>query len=69
MDQDVFETKRYISSFGRFGMGCLNEILHRNNEESVSNLKLKATYGLVGNDAISSNRFYYFIVCQSERWR
>lgn len=25
----------------------------------ISNLKFKATYGLVGNDAISSNRFYY----------
>jgi TonB-linked SusC/RagA family outer membrane protein len=28
-------------------------------KKAVSNLKLKATYGLVGNDAISSNRFYY----------
>lgn len=28
-------------------------------KKAVSNLKFKATYGLVGNDAISSNRFYY----------
>ena len=28
-------------------------------KRTISNLKFKATYGLVGNDAISSNRFYY----------
>lgn len=28
-------------------------------KKTISNLKFKATYGLVGNDAISSNRFYY----------
>lgn len=28
-------------------------------KDIISNLKFKATYGLVGNDAISSNRFYY----------
>jgi len=28
-------------------------------KDVISNLKFKATYGLVGNDAISSNRFYY----------
>lgn len=28
-------------------------------KKTVSMLKFKATYGLVGNDAISSNRFYY----------
>ncbi len=28
-------------------------------KKTISNLKFKATYGLVGNDVISSNRFYY----------
>lgn len=28
-------------------------------KKTISNLKFKATYGLVGNDAISSERFYY----------
>ncbi len=34
----------------------------------ISNLKLKATYGLVGNDAISSNRFYYLSSVNLNDW-
>ena len=56
------KSKRY-GFFPSAGIGWIvsNEAFWENIKENVSKLKLKATYGLVGNDAIGSaaDRFFY----------
>jgi TonB-linked SusC/RagA family outer membrane protein len=54
------ESERY-GFFPSIGAGWIvtNESFMKPFEKVLSKLKLKATYGLVGNDAISDTRFFY----------
>jgi TonB-linked SusC/RagA family outer membrane protein len=54
------ENERY-GFFPSLGLGWIvtNEKFMKPFESVLSKLKLKATYGLVGNDAISDTRFFY----------
>jgi TonB-linked SusC/RagA family outer membrane protein len=59
---EKFSKENRFGFFPSAGLGWIlsNEKFFNNDMRNVvSNLKLKATYGLVGNDNISSNRFYY----------
>jgi TonB-linked SusC/RagA family outer membrane protein len=60
---EKFAKQYRFGFFPSFGAGWLvsNEPFWANLKETVSNLKLKFTYGKVGNDAIAgrSGRFYY----------
>jgi TonB-linked SusC/RagA family outer membrane protein len=57
-----FSTENRFGFFPSAGMGWVVTKEHffpESLKKTISLLKLKATYGLVGNDAISGDRFYY----------
>jgi TonB-linked SusC/RagA family outer membrane protein len=56
-----FAEKERFGFFPSIGVGWIvsNEKFIKPLEKVLSKLKLKATYGLVGNDAISNTRFFY----------
>jgi TonB-linked SusC/RagA family outer membrane protein len=60
---EKFTREHRFGFFPSIGAGWLisNEAFWENMKKTISNLKLKVTYGLVGNDAIAgrSGRFYY----------
>lgn len=59
---EKFSAKNRFGLFPSAGLGWIVSNEHFFPEElknKISLLKFKGTYGLVGNDAISSNRFYY----------
>lgn len=59
---EKFSKQNRYGFFPSAGLGWVvsnEKFFSRTLKDIVSNLKFKATYGLVGNDAISSNRFYY----------
>lgn len=59
---EKFSKQNRFGFFPSAGLGWVvsnEKFFTKQMKEVVSMLKFKATYGLVGNDAISSNRFYY----------
>lgn len=59
---EKFSKQNRYGFFPSAGLGWVvtnEKFFSENLKKTISNLKFKATYGLVGNDAISSNRFYY----------
>ena len=59
---EKFSKQNRYGFFPSAGLGWVvtnEKFISETLKKTISNLKLKATYGLVGNDAISSNRFYY----------
>ncbi len=59
---EKFSTQNRYGFFPSAGLGWVvsnEKFFTPQVKDIISNLKFKATYGLVGNDAISSNRFYY----------
>ena len=59
---EKFSKQNRFGFFPSAGLGWVvsnEKFFSKQMKEVVSMLKFKATYGLVGNDAISSNRFYY----------
>lgn len=59
---EKFSKQNRYGFFPSAGLGWVvtnEKFISETLKNTISNLKFKATYGLVGNDAISSNRFYY----------
>jgi len=59
---EKFSKQNRFGFFPSAGLGWVvsnEKFFTKQMKKAVSMLKFKATYGLVGNDAISSNRFYY----------
>jgi TonB-linked SusC/RagA family outer membrane protein len=59
---EKFDKNHRYGFFPSAGLGWVvsnEKFFSESLKKTISNLKFKATYGLVGNDAISSNRFYY----------
>ncbi|HET9569938.1 MAG TPA: TonB-dependent receptor [Bacteroidales bacterium] len=59
---EKFSKQNRFGFFPSAGLGWVvsnEKFFSRQLRETITMLKFKATYGLVGNDAISSNRFYY----------
>lgn len=59
---EKFSKQNRYGFFPSAGLGWMvtnEKFFSENLKKTISNLKLKATYGLVGNDEISGARFYY----------
>ncbi len=59
---EKFSKQNRYGFFPSAGLGWVvtnEKFFSESMKKVISNLKFKSTYGLVGNDAISSNRFYY----------